>query len=213
MNKKIYLLPLLLLAFVFTSCEENEEVGKYDNWRARNEAFIDSLFTVYTTQPDHGGLDSIHLITDPSAYIFYKKKTPVVPEGEEPVIKKISPLYTQYVTYYSKGSNIIGYVDKTGNFIGEVFAGNFDGVNPNINFSPIYQSAVYYLTNLQNNNGGNIEVVGSTEILQRMKVGERWEYYVPWQFGYGSSNSNSKGVLGYSTLIYDLQLLGIVGNQ
>ena len=45
MNKRllIFLPFLLLLAGVFTSCEEVEEVGKYDNWRERNEAYIDSL--------------------------------------------------------------------------------------------------------------------------------------------------------------------------
>lgn len=56
MNKKIYLLPILLLALVFTSCEETKEVSRYDNWQARNEAFIDSLYNVYTTEADHGGL-------------------------------------------------------------------------------------------------------------------------------------------------------------
>ena len=43
MNKKIYLLPILLLALVFVSCEETKEVSIYDNWQERNEAFIDSL--------------------------------------------------------------------------------------------------------------------------------------------------------------------------
>lgn len=37
MNKKIYLLPLLLLALIFVSCEETKEATKFDNWRARNE--------------------------------------------------------------------------------------------------------------------------------------------------------------------------------
>ena len=31
MNKKIYLLPILLLALVFVSCEETKEVSIYDN--------------------------------------------------------------------------------------------------------------------------------------------------------------------------------------
>ena len=45
MNKRllIFLPFLLLLTGVFTSCEEVEEVGRYDNWRERNEAYIDSL--------------------------------------------------------------------------------------------------------------------------------------------------------------------------
>lgn len=49
MSKKIYLFSLVLLALAFVSCSETEEVGKYDNWRARNEAFIDSLANVYAT--------------------------------------------------------------------------------------------------------------------------------------------------------------------
>ena len=45
MNKRllVFLPFLLLLTGVFTSCEEVEEVGRYDNWRERNEAYIDSL--------------------------------------------------------------------------------------------------------------------------------------------------------------------------
>lgn len=56
MSKKIYLFSLVLLALTFTACSETEEATNFDNWRARNEAFIDSLQTVYDTAPDHGGL-------------------------------------------------------------------------------------------------------------------------------------------------------------
>ena len=61
MSKKLFLAPVLLLLLLLTSCEETTEVSKYDNWQSRNEAFTDSLYNVYTTQADHGGLDSIHL--------------------------------------------------------------------------------------------------------------------------------------------------------
>ena len=54
MSKKIYLFSLVLLALAFVSCSETEEVGKYDNWRARNEAFIDSLANVYATASGRG---------------------------------------------------------------------------------------------------------------------------------------------------------------
>ena len=43
MSKKIYLFSLVLLALAFTACSETETVDKYDNWRSRNESFIDSL--------------------------------------------------------------------------------------------------------------------------------------------------------------------------
>ena len=48
------ILPLLLLALILvtTSCEETKEAGKYDNWRARHETFIDSLAGVFAAQTD-----------------------------------------------------------------------------------------------------------------------------------------------------------------
>ena len=44
--KRLFLLFLPFLLFVagtFVACEEVEEAGKYDNWRPRNEAFVDSI--------------------------------------------------------------------------------------------------------------------------------------------------------------------------
>lgn len=44
MKKSLLFLPfLLLLVGAFISCEEVEEAGKYDNWRERGEAFVDSI--------------------------------------------------------------------------------------------------------------------------------------------------------------------------
>jgi FKBP-type peptidyl-prolyl cis-trans isomerase FklB len=41
-----------------------------------------------------------------------------------------------------------------------------------------------------------------------MKVGERWEVYIPWQQGYGSSVSGT--IPAYSTLIFDVNLVSII---
>ena len=50
-----------------------------------------------------------------------------------------------------------------------------------------------------------------SEVLQRRKIGERLEVYVPWKYGYGSSDYTPKGssitILGYSTLVFDIQML------
>ena len=45
--KKSFFIPFLLvaLAFAFAACEETTEPGAYDNWRERNDAFIDSIRT------------------------------------------------------------------------------------------------------------------------------------------------------------------------
>ena len=190
MNTKIYLLPLLLLAVLFASCEETDEVGRYDDWRARNDAFIDSLYTVYTTQPDRGGLDSIHLISAPDKFIFYKTLTPVTPNDGTPVYGD-TPLYTESVSTYYKGA----YINK------DIFDGNFTGVDPNLNFDSPTTFGVSGV------------VVGWTEMLQRMKVGERRLMYIPWEFGYGENDytayGSTKTIPGGSVLIFDMQLMSI----
>ncbi|WP_455584870.1 FKBP-type peptidyl-prolyl cis-trans isomerase [Bacteroides sp.] len=198
MNKKIYLLPILLLALVFVSCEETKEVSVYDNWQARNEAFIDSLYNEYTTKADRGGLDSIHLLSAPDDYIFYKKKTPVTdtPVNPDNIYEYIDgyvaepdlrPYYTDSVYVYYKGSLIIG-----SRF------GGFTGANPTAFDSP----SKFNVTGV---------VTGWTEILQRMSVGERWEVYIPWKYGYGSNGNGS--ILGYTTLVYDMQLYSILNRS
>lgn len=116
MSKKIYLFSLVLLALAFVSCSETEEVGKYDNWRARNEAFIDSLANVYATASGRGGLERIEMLTAPGNYIYYKEMEPMT----DHVVKAGNPKYTDYVKVYYKGTNILG----------EYFDGNFKGDNP-----------------------------------------------------------------------------------
>lgn len=200
MSKKIYLFSLVLLALAFTACSETEETGKYDNWQARNEAFIDSIANAHANIATRGRLDSIHMIAYPGVPIYFKKKTPVGDGG----IQNIVPRATDEVTVYYKGSYIIwgntgGYVDKQDNFIGEVFDGSFTEANPSIDFS---RTAEFTINGL---------VTGLSEVLQRRKIGERLEVYVPWKYGYGSSDYTPTGssitILGYSTLVFDVQML------
>lgn len=189
MNKNLYFLPLFLLAFLFASCEETTEVSEYDNWQPRNQAYIDDLLNEYLTKPDHGGLDSIHLISAPNKYIFYRKLTPAVAEGATPVIAPVSPLYTQTVTVYYKGTLITDVQ----------FDGNFSGADPSINFDKPTDYQV------------NKMIIGWVEVLQRMQLGERWKIYVPYEFAYGVNGSGS--IPGYSTLIFDMQLAAIDGKS
>lgn len=183
MSKKIYLFSLVLLALAFTACSETEEATNFDNWRARNEAFIDSLQTVYDTAPDHGGLAYIVPLKNSNVKIFYKKKI-AKDEGDK-------PLFTESVTVYYRGSYIFG----------EKFDENFIGVDPNINFD---YPATFSVQEFYTTAG---VVSGWADILQNMRVGERWLTYIPWQLGYGSSGSSV--IPGYSTLIFDIQLQSI----
>lgn len=206
MNTKIYLLPFLMLALLFASCEETKEAGKFDNWRARNDAFIDSLQNVYDTKPDHGGLEKIDLISAPDQHIFYKTLTPVSPDGKEPIITDISPLYTESVSIYYRGSYING----------DILDQNFTGANPSFDFD---SPSIFLVGTILNDKGEPVSgvVVGLAEMLQKMKVGERRLIYIPWRFGYGeydyAPRNSTITIPGESTLIYDTQLLSIENQE
>lgn len=200
MSKKIYLFSLVLMALAFTACSETETVDKYDNWQARNDAFIDSIANVHADLTTRGNLDSIHMIAYPKVPIYFKKKTPV----GDGVIQDTDIRSTDVVTVYYKGSYMNlgygnGYVDNQGNYIGEIFDGTFTEGNPSIEYS---QTAEFQVNGL---------VRGLWEVVQRMKVGERKEVYVPWKYGYGSADYtplySSITIPGYSTLIFDIQIL------
>ena len=48
---------------------------------------------------------------------------------------------------------------------------------------------------------------GCPEALCNMHIGDHWEVYIPWQKGYGKRSDAD--IPGYSTLIFEIQLLGI----
>lgn len=190
MSNKIGLFSLLLLTLTFFSCSETEEVGKYDNWRSRNEAFIDSLQNVYETASDKGGLSRIKLVADPTKYLYYKE----IQKAAEGTVG--SPKYSDYVKVFYKGTNILG----------EYFDGNFTGNNPVIDDDDpntgdstptVFQAGAV--------------IAGWGEILQQMKIGDRFVVYIPWAYAYGSAGKGS--ILGYSTLIFDLTLLDYANKE
>ncbi|MEG1562662.1 MAG: FKBP-type peptidyl-prolyl cis-trans isomerase [Bacteroides sp.] len=186
MKKKLYLIPLLLLAVVLSSCQETPEAGKYDNWQARNEAFTDSLQQVYEAKTDPSLL-AFHPMIDQRTTIFYKKKL----ANDTGAI----PLYTSKVTVFYRGTY----------FTGEMFDENFTGQKPGSFDSPLTCIVDQFVVK-----GG---VAGWTEVLQRMRVGERWLVYFPWQLCYGANNQTGDDgsfVPGCSSMIFDMQLTSIV---
>lgn len=43
--------------------------------------------------------------------------------------------------------------------------------------------------------------------LQQMRVGDRWEIYIPAEMGYG--RFSQPGIPGGSTLVFDIELIGV----
>ncbi len=54
----------------------------------------------------------------------------------------------------------------------------------------------------------NRVIPGWTEALQLMKVGAKWELYIPYNLAYGAAGR--QGIPPYSTLIFEIELLRIV---
>jgi FKBP-type peptidyl-prolyl cis-trans isomerase len=44
--------------------------------------------------------------------------------------------------------------------------------------------------------------------MQQMTIGDKWEVYIPAEMGYG--NISQPGIPGGSTLIFEIELLGVM---
>lgn len=56
---------------------------------------------------------------------------------------------------------------------------------------------------------GSGVIKGWTTALQHMKQGDKWEIWVPYQLGYGRSGYLS--IPGYSTLVFEMEILKVQG--
>lgn len=205
----LFLPFLLFLVGAFVSCDEVEEVGKYDNWRERNEAFADSIKALtgenYVSTPEGADameLGKLYAIQIPStsgdkgAQYVYCKKLVKNETGERPLFSG----YHSTVSAYYYGTIIIG--DK--------FDGNFEGysatdrnipIPPQKNVTEFNSPTTFSVTGV---------IPGWTWPLQYMRTGERWMLYIPWQSGYGATGDNYGRILGYSALTFDILLDRIV---
>ena len=57
----------------------------------------------------------------------------------------------------------------------------------------------------------NQVIAGWTEALTMMPVGSKWQLYIPYRLAYGERATGS--IKPYSTLIFDVELVGIVGDK
>ena len=205
MKKTFLFLPfMLLLAGAFISCEEVEEVGEYDNWRERNEAFVDSLKTVAGSnfvatieQADDMELGKLYAIQNLNAgtsagtqYIYCKKLTANA-EGTRPLGGEG---YNNQVSTFYYGTLING-TKFDGNFVG------YTALDKNISY-PLTLNPTEF--DSPTSFGVTDVITGWTWALYHMRTGERWMVYIPYQSAYGTSTSGS--IPGYSLLAFDILL-------
>lgn len=162
MKKRNLLFSFFICAFCFliTSCSETEEAGRYDNWKNRNDAFVDSLKSVFDSGKD-SSLKCLKSLSNESDSLFYKVITVATDENSQ------SPYYTSEVECFYEGKLING----------DRFDGNFTG-----DIEEEFDTPTAFTV------GGVIK--GWTESLQHMKEGERWMIYIPYQMAYNDAENN-----------------------
>lgn len=187
---------LLLLAAVltgFAACSETEELPEFHDWQNRNAQFIDSIANV--AHADKSGDWKIFLdgrIPDntkewPKDYYVYCQ---VIKAGDGTA----SPLFTDTVELNYQGQLIPSKSHPNGYLFDYSYSGKLDpefDVPSKFVLSgtvPGFYTAVEHM------------VVGTTKTS-----GDYWRVYIPANLGYGSTDY--QGIPGYSTLIFDINLV------
>lgn len=200
MSKVTRVLPVLLFAFVlaplFFSCTETEEVDEYDNWQARNEAFVDSIARVAIANADGRWMrirsfnlmekDAQGNVTDweNDSYIYCHSLN----EGEGTV----SPIFTDTVLVNYRGRLMPSATYPDGLVFDQSYKGTLD---PRFNVPTKFCVGAV--------------VAGFSTALQHMHTGDTWRVYIPASLGYGISayTASTTKIPAYSTLVFDINLV------
>lgn len=196
MKKSIFwVLGLLFsVSFAVSSCEETEGVvDPYFNWEERNQLYIDSIARVAQANPDQWKI--IH------TYKFNPPVNDLNPDVNDYVYCKVlengtgtmKPLFTDSVTTNYRGKLIPLY----------------DGSE--VIFDQAYQGELNSDVAVPVGFAVNGVIEGWTTALMQMVEGDRWEMYIPYNMAYGAYGSGD--IPGYSTLMFDVQLVKLYTNR
>lgn len=190
---------LFSVSFTVVSCDETTGVpDPYTDWEVRNQLYIDSIAKVARANmgTEVGQWRVVH------TYKFDPPLNDLNPNVNDYVYCKIlengtgtvNPLFTDSVEVHYRGQLIPLYDGSK-----LVFDQSFQGeLNSNV-AEPIVVDI----------DGNWIE--GWKIVLQEMVEGDRWEVYIPQEHAYDTYGKGS--VPGYSTLIFDMQLVKIYTNR
>lgn len=197
LHYKLFGSVLLALAFLFLlSCSEQEEVSEYENWQARNEAYVDSIASLARTN-SHGWTmlpiftrgDSLGLNGENQYYVYVQKL--VNGTGT------YSPLYTDSVRVHYSGRLIPTSTYPLGYNFGKSYSG----------------STLNEATDVPTLLGVSSNVNGFATALMHMVEGDSWRFVIPWQQGYGSTTNSTASIPAYSALIFEAKLVRIYRYQ
>ncbi len=191
---------LMMAMFTFSSCSEEEEetVEEFPNWQETNEqAFADTI--AYARARVNAGDDNwkVYLnwslenqTANTNSFIEdygddYHIAVRVIEEGTG----SGCPMYTDSVKVHYRGR----LLPSTSYSEGYVFDETYDG---EFNEDTALPTKLYV---------GDL-IDGFTTALMQMHIGDRWMVYIPYNLGYGTSESSS--IPAYSMLRFEIKLKG-----
>lgn len=180
------LIMMLVAAATLLACDETDEAGEFDNWQARNEAFIDSIAKV--ARANAGGDWKVFLAYglpdtlqwDNKYYVYCN----VIEEGEG----QESPMFNDTVLVNYRGRLIPTKTYERGYIFDESFVGALDPATD---------------VPVKLNLAGCVR--GWTTAMTQMVKGDVWRVYVPSELGYGAMGQSA--IPGYSTLVFEMNLI------
>ena len=185
---------LFSVSFTVVSCDETTGVpDPYTDWEIRNQLYIDSIAKVAKANPDQWR--TIHtfkfdpplndLNPDVNDYVYCK----ILENGKG----TMKPYFTDSVGTHYRG-RLIPLYDGSKVVFDESYQGELN--------ADVAEQVVFSVDGV---------VEGWQVALQEMVEGDRWEVYIPHKMGYGAYGNSS--IPGYSTLIFDMQLVKIYTNR
>lgn len=195
-NRTFYIAMLLVSAlFGLVACSEDDNTtNDFANWQQRNDDYFASVYAKAQANSDGKWLilpswtvnDSVAALSPMSNVVVH-----VITEGTGTAC----PIYTDSVQVHYRGRLIPSDNYPDGWTFDQSFTGNY-----NVDLMTPAKMAVANT------------VTGFATALQYMKIGDRWEIYIPYGLGYGESDytasSSSSTIPGGSNLIFDLTLVG-----
>ena len=187
-----FFLPLVVMAVALASCSESEgEAEEYPNWQSANETYFDRLYAETKLKTEQGDnswkiIRSWTLESDAAT----KASQYIVVHVQRDGNTGVKPFYTDSVRVHYSGRLLPSTSYSQGYVFDKSFTGEFNEATA--------VPSQFIVSGLVN---------GFTTALLNMNLGDRWTVYIPYQLGYGTEGS--KSIPGCSTLIFDIDLVGI----
>lgn len=179
------------------SCQENEEVGEYDNWQERNQHYVDSIARLANSGTDGWSKLIAFTMADTNESVSSNNNHYVYIQKLESGTGTTSPLYNDSIRIHYLGRLIPSASYPQGYIFGKSYS----------TYTFNEETDVPALMATKDN------IVGFATATMHMVEGDRWKIVVPYYIGYGESENSSGNIPGYSTLIFDVKLARIYRYQ